>query len=94
MSKRDEYVEKLKHKLDDWNDDIDELEAKTDHVKADMKEKYKEELAVVRQQRETVKQKASELIDSSEGAWEELKIGVEEAWHKLTEAIDRAHSKF
>jgi predicted nucleic acid-binding Zn-ribbon protein len=94
MSKRDEYVEKLKHKLDDWNKDLDELEAKAEHVKGDMKEKYKEELAVVREQRESVKQKASELIDSSEGAWEELKTGVEDAWHKLSAAIDRAHSKF
>lgn len=94
MSKRDEYVEKLKHKLDDWNEDIDELEAKADHVKADMKEKYQEELKVVHQQRETVKQKANELIESGEEAWEELRTGVEDAWHKLTEAIDRAHSKF
>ena len=94
MSKRDEYVEKLKHKLDDWNEDIDELEAKADHVKADMKEKYQEELKVVHQQRETVKQKANELIESGEEAWEELRTGVEDAWHKLTEAIDWAHSKF
>ena len=94
MSKRDEYVTKLKHKLDEWNEDLDELEAKSEHVKADMKEKYQEELEVVRKQRDTVKEKANELIESSEEAWVELKAGVEQAWKKLTEAIDRAHSKF
>jgi hypothetical protein len=94
MSKRDEYVAKLKDKLDDWNEDIDKLEAKAENVKEDVKEKYAEEIEVVKKQREVVKEKTMELIDSSEDAWEELKIGVEAAWHKLTEAIDRAHSKF
>ncbi|MGD9386406.1 MAG: hypothetical protein PVF28_07615 [Thioalkalispiraceae bacterium] len=94
MSKRDEYVAKLKTKLDDWNEDIDKLEAKADNVKGDMKEKYAEEIDAVKKQREVVKEKANELINSSEEAWDELKTGIESAWQKLTEAIDRAHSKF
>ncbi len=94
MTKREEYVDKLKHKLDDWNEDIDKLEAKADHVKDDLKEKYAEEIVVVRKQRDNVKEKTMELVESSEEAWGELKVGVEAAWQKLTEAIDRAHSKF
>ncbi len=94
MSKRDEYVDKLKHKLDDWNEDIEKLEAKADHVKDDLKDKYEEEIVVVRKQRDNIKEKTMELVESSEEAWDELKVGVEAAWHKLTEAIDRAHSKF
>lgn len=94
MSKRDEYVEKLKGKLDEWNDDLDKLEAKTEHVKEDLKEKYKEELEVVKKERDDIKTKANELIHASEEAWVELSAGIEEAWKKLTEAIDRAHSKF
>lgn len=94
MSKRDEYVEKLKVKLDEWNDDIDKLEAKTAHVKDELKDKYKEEIEFVRKEREDIKSKASELIHASEEAWEELSVGINAAWNKLTEAIDRAHSKF
>ena len=94
MSKREEYVTKLKEKLDDWNEDIDKLEAKAEHVKDDVKDKYNEEVEAVRKQRDVIKEKATELIESSEDAWEELKTGVEAAWHQLTEAIDRAHSKF
>jgi len=94
MSKRDEYVTKLKGKLDEWNEDIDKLEAKAEHVKEDVKEKYAEEIETVKKQRDVVKQKTMELVESGEEAWEELKTGVESAWKKLTEAIDRAHSKF
>lgn len=94
MSKRDEYVEKLKVKLDEWNTDIDKLEAKAEHVKEDLKEKYHEEVNSVRQHRESVKGKLKQLAESSEEAWEELKAGTEEVLHKLNEAIEKAHSKF
>jgi len=94
MSKRDEYVEKLKGKLDEWNEDLDKLEAKSDHVKDDLKDKYQEELELVKKERDDIKTKATELFHASEEAWEELSVGIEVAWKKLTEAIDRAHSKF
>ena len=94
MSKRDEYVEKLKHKLDEWNDDIDKLEEKSEHLKGNVKVTYEKELGVLKQQRDTIKVKANELIHSSEEAWDELKVGVEEAWKKFTDAIEKAHSKF
>lgn len=94
MSKRDEYVEKLKHKLDEWNEDIDKLEEKSEHLKADAKVAYDKELNMLKQQRENVRSKAQELIHSSEEAWDELKVGVEEAWKKFTDAIEKAHSKF
>ena len=94
MSKRDEYVAKLKNKLDEWNKDVDKLEAKSEHVKEEVKEKYHEELEVVKKQRDNARAKAMELIESGEEAWEELKVGVEQAWQKFTEAVDKAHSKF
>ena len=94
MSKRDEYVAKLKNKLDEWNADIDKLEAKAEVVKEEAKELYEEEVSVVRQHRDNIKLKVNELVESSDEAWEELKTGVEQAWEKLSEAIEKAHSKF
>ena len=94
MSKRDEYVEKLKVKLDEWNTDLDKLEAKAEHVKEDLKEKYHEEIKVAQQQRSDIKGKLKELISCSENAWEELKVGTEEVGEKLNQAIERVHSKF
>jgi DNA repair ATPase RecN len=94
MSKRDEYVEKFKVKLDEWNADLNKLEAKTEHAKENLKETYHEEIDAVRQQRDNIKDRLKELAGSSESAWEELKVGADEAWKKLSEAIDRARSKF
>jgi len=93
MSKRDEYVEKMKHKLDEWNHDIDKLEEKSEHLKDDVKVAYQKEINSLKQQRETVKGKVNELIHASEEAWDELKVGVEEAWKKFTDAIGKAHSR-
>lgn len=94
MSKRDEYVEKLKVKLDEWNADLDKLEAKAAHVKDDLKEKYHEEIKMVQEKRGDIKGKLKELISCSENAWEELKFSAEEVGKKLNEAIERVHSKF
>ena len=94
MSKRDEYVEKLKVKLDQWNNDLEKLEAKAEHVKDDLKEKYHEEIKVVQEKRGDIKGKLKELISCSENAWEELKVGAEAVGEKLNMAIERVHSKF
>ena len=37
MSTRDEYVAKMKHQLDEWNAEIDSLEAKVRQAKEDAK---------------------------------------------------------
>ncbi len=36
--KRDAYVQKLKGKLDEWNTEIDKLQAKSEQIKADAKD--------------------------------------------------------
>ena len=54
MSKRDEYVEKLKVKLAEWNADLAKLEAKTEHAKEYLKEIYHAEIDALRQQRDTI----------------------------------------
>ena len=45
MSKKDEYVAKMKKQLDDWSTDIDELQVKASLAKAELKVKYEEQIA-------------------------------------------------
>ena len=48
MSKRDEFVEKMKGRLDEWNTEIDGLDEKVQKVKADLKEKYTAQIGELR----------------------------------------------
>lgn len=94
MSKRDEYLEKLKSKLDEWNQDLDHLEARASQVREDLKEKYHAEIALVREQRDAIKARSSELLHSSGEAWQELRSGIDAAWKDLGEAIKRARDRY
>ena len=94
MTTRHEYIEKLKNKLDEWDADIDALEEKAEHAKADLKFEYEDQLATLRRQRDDARLKLSEIKNASEGAWEDLKEGADEAWDSLKEAINKALSHF
>ena len=91
---RDAYLEKAKAQLDEWNADLDKLEAKSRGAKADAKIKYDEQLTALRQRRDKAKQKFAEIQSASEDAWESLKQGAEDAWNSLKEAVTKAKSQF
>ena len=49
MSSRDEYVEKMKHQLDEWNKDIDRLEIQISEVQSSAKEELQTRLKQARE---------------------------------------------
>jgi hypothetical protein len=53
-----------------------------------------EELADAEGKLASTKAKLKELGAASEGAWEEMKSGVESAWSDVTEACKKAAGKF
>lgn len=94
MSNRDAYVAKLKAQLDQWNAEIDKLEAKGRELQADTQVSYNEKLENLRTRRDEATAKLKELQTASEGAWEDLKAGTEMAWDSLREAVSSAWSHF
>ena len=94
MSNRDTYVQKFKAQLNQWNAEIDKLEAKVQKASANLKIGYREQIASLRDQRDQAKQKLLQIQDASEGAWEELKQGAEDVWGRTKEAFSKARSKF
>jgi hypothetical protein len=44
MSKRDEFIRKMKNRLDEWNFEIDTFEEKIRKIKTDMKDKYQDKI--------------------------------------------------
>ena len=94
MSKRDEYVDKMKKQLDEWNTKLAALETKASQAKDEAKVKYGEEMAVIVKKRNEAKSRLSELQGASEEAWEELKAGMDQAWSSLKDAFEKARGKF
>lgn len=94
MTTRHEYIEKFKEKLDEWDTDIDELEAKAQKAKAGMKNELDDQITSLRVKRDLARLKLSEIKDASEEAWEDVKGGAEEAWSDLKDAMGKAKSHF
>jgi LPS O-antigen subunit length determinant protein (WzzB/FepE family) len=94
MSSRDEYIHKMQVKLEEWNAEIDTLTAKAGDVTAEVKNEYNVQIESLKAKQIATRQKIEELQHAGEGAWEDLKLGIDMAWTAMGEAIDSAKSRF
>ena len=93
MSTRDEYVRKMHDMLQKLDAEIDTLAARAGHVEADVRDEYHKQLAQLRTRRDEARAKLDTLRGAGEGAWQDLKAGVELAWEAIGEAVDSARSR-
>lgn len=87
MSDREEYLQRLKAKLDEWNGELERLEARARTAQADAKVQYQRQLEELRQNRNEMRRRYEEMEHASEAAWEQLRAGAEDAWRTLDEAF-------
>jgi uncharacterized protein YjbJ (UPF0337 family) len=94
MSKRDEYVDKLKAQLDQWNTEVTKWEGKAQKAKADARVEYEKQLTEVRRQRDQALEQMKRVQAATGDAWVDLVRGADEAWAKMREALEKARSHF
>lgn len=94
MKSKEEYIRAMQEKLEEWNADIDVLMAKGNEVSAELKSDYAEQVESLKTKQAVARQKIDELQKSGEGAWEDLKTGLDLAWRVIGEAVDSAKSRF
>lgn len=90
MSRRHEYVEKIKLQLDEMNKKIDEWQAKKEQASGTAKEEYAEKLATFRERADAARAKLREIRESPDEHWEELKAEME----KIREALVHSYHYF
>lgn len=94
MANRDEYVEKLKQQLDQWNAEMTKWEAKTKEAQSGIRAEYEKQLAAYRGKRDQAIEELSKIQSASGEAWKELAQAADEAWAKMGEAFEKASSYF
>ena len=92
MSKRDEYVEKFKAQLDEWNADIVKLEDKARIASAETRTRIEERIAAIKASRDEATAKLAALRESTEEKWETLKDATEAAWAAFKEKLSSENS--
>jgi len=94
MSDREQYVEKMKARIDQWNADLAKLEARSREAEADMRVKYDQQIQELREERERAEERLKELQRASEDSWKRLRDGMESAWDEMAKAFREASDRF
>ncbi|WP_231489692.1 hypothetical protein [Billgrantia saliphila] len=92
MSRRDEFVERMKAQLDEWNVEIDELAAKARRAGAEAQTRYHEDIERLMRRRDETRRRLEVLQFASEAAWESLQEGLEDAWELMRKALRDAYA--
>lgn len=83
MSKKDDYVAKMKWQLDDLNTQMHELSAKAKEAKEEARAAYQQEMAKIRHQSDLAKSKM-----------EDLKLAGEDKWDAMVTEMDKVRDAF
>ncbi|NDY95917.1 hypothetical protein [Wenzhouxiangella limi] len=94
QSKRDQFIETLKSRLDDLNSEMDKLEKKADEASGKAEERYEEQLADMREKRAEMEDKLKELRAASEAQFDKLKLEAEHAWKAFQNSVEYFRSHF
>ncbi len=93
MKNKDEYVRELHARIDAWNAEIDKLKAKADISEAAARREYQKQIDTLRDNVKAFDEKVSEIRHAGEGAWQDLKSGIDLAWESINEAIKSAAAR-
>jgi chromosome segregation ATPase len=94
MENKEAYKDKLEAQMREWSAKIDLLKARADQAEAEAKIEYNKRIEDLRQKKEALQAKLSELQDASDAAWKDIKAGTEKAAADLKDAVQSALSKF
>jgi len=94
MASRQEYIQSLHQKIDEWNADIDKLAAKKDQVEAESKLELQKQIDSLKGKRSEMEIELENLKNSSADAWEDVKSGADLAWEAMNSAVRSALSRF
>lgn len=94
MSEKNQYIEKAKARIAQWDAEIDKMKAKTDEAEADAKIEYQKQLDEMRTQRDKANARLTELRNASDDAWEDMMSGFVKAWDDISNAFTNAASRY
>jgi len=91
--KRDAFVQKIKAKVDEWNAEINRLNARADQAEADVRAEYHDEIQRLKQLRDDAEEKLHKAQEAKGYIWEDLKEGAQRAYDVMNEAMDSARKR-
>jgi hypothetical protein len=90
MISREEYVQKLKHQVEQWNAQMAHWEA----MSRGAQDRYLKQLEQFREKRDDAMAELRRLQSASADAWADMMKGTDAAFKSMQEAFENARKKF
>ncbi|AJD47979.1 hypothetical protein S7S_07815 [Isoalcanivorax pacificus W11-5] len=87
MATRQEYIDKLKNKLNEWDDDIDKLEIKARQANEDLRHQWESRRLELQEKRQDLSNRLDKLRHSADDTWTDMKKGIDDTWDAVTRGI-------
>lgn len=94
MIDRHEYVQKLKTKLDEWDREIDSMEARLKEAKGDAEHRARLALDDLKLTRAQLTQRVDELLTASDDAVQRIRLSFESAWDNVKNGLSAVRAEF
>ena len=94
MKNRDEYVEKMKAQLEQWNSQIATWEAATKEASAEARIELEKQMGIMKSRADDLVFRMELLKAASADAWQEIARGADEARKTMQDAFEKARFRF
>lgn len=91
---RNEFISRIKTRLDDLDREIEDLKAKAERFEAESRKEYENRLHDLRSRRRELDRKLDDLRSAGEEKWQQLKDETEHAWKALGNSFNYFKSHF
>jgi len=93
-SQREHYQEEIEAQIKEWATKLNEMTAKAQQASADVKAKMLKEIAEVRERKDELQQKLTELKSAGAEKWESLEANFEKGMEGLKKRWDSFKTKY
>ncbi|MGB3212039.1 MAG: hypothetical protein WBB19_15150 [Desulforhopalus sp.] len=94
MKSKEEYIDHLHKKIDDWNADIDTLMVKTERIDRESRTELHDQIQKLKVKRDEIERKINTLSQSGAEAWGDIKSGLDLAGEAMSTAVNSATTRF
>ncbi len=91
---RDAYIKKYKAQLDEWNAELNKLEAQAQKATADARLKFDEEMEQLNNRLAEGRETLQKIQSANEAALKDLMDGAQSMWDTFEEAFKKARSRY
>lgn len=94
MTSRQEYIDRLRKQLEEWDYELDRLEHRLEDLTDEAHSRARQKLEEAREYRHDVEGRLRKLEEAAGNALEDIRNGLEIAWDGLKTGFYAARSEF